>query len=63
LKNAIVERKKRLASWGNIAVRSEKSISNPNRENVGGGNAIVRLKNRIVKAKKPNVINYKIECP
>jgi hypothetical protein len=34
-------------------------IPNKKRENVSGENAIVKLKNKIVKAKKPNVINYK----
>ena len=63
LENAIVERKNRLASKENIAVRSENTIPNKKRENVSGENAIVKLKNKIVKAKKPNVINYKIECP
>ena len=59
MENAIVERKNRLASKENIAVRSENIIPNKKRENVSGENAIVKLKNKIVKAKKPNVINYK----
>ena len=59
MENAIVERKNRLASKENIAVRSENTIPNKKRENVSGENAIVKLKNRIVKAKKPKVINYK----
>ncbi|NCA79343.1 MAG: hypothetical protein EOM76_04035 [Sphingobacteriia bacterium] len=59
MENSIVESKNRLESKENIAVRTKNSISNPKRENVGGGNTIARLKNKIVKAKKPNVINYK----
>ena len=36
MENAIVERKNRLASKENIAVRSENTIPNKKRENVSG---------------------------
>ena len=43
MENAIVERKNRLASKENIAVRSENTIPNPKSENVSRVNAIVSL--------------------